>query len=776
MKNKIAKIFIFALVAIMLFGAVSSLAYQPYETYTFSIKGNIVSSPMAYHPFDSLEYNQLGIMSDSDCVDIVCDELGCVYISDKKYDTVHVYDENYIHTGTIESWVDEYGEEQRFNQPSGIFITSADEYGERYIYVCDYLNKRVVVFDYEHNYVRSYYRPESKILDENAFAPRAIAVDQYGRMFIVSPTCGEGIIVLTKSGQFSAFIGAQQTKATSISSIIGSLLGTNSASGNILSAPYNNITIDEGGFIYATINLAGAAGGISGQYEALTSKQPQYSPIKKMNSVGDNILRRNGFFDPGGEASIKAAGEVSTIIDVSLGAEGAWTILDSRRARLYTYNQNGDLMYAFGDTGSQLGNCENPVGFTYQKILMDGVERTEGVDANGNKLLLLIRDDDGNVVNYLNEAQELLAPDKSTVVAEGVDEIDYYEFRILMLDKTVKAGFAVNIYTPTTYADSIRHAMKMENKYLYDQAEAEWQSILTENNNFDLAYIGLGKALFAQERYSEAMEMFKASYETAQYSLAYTELRNDVMQRPYVLIPLVIAVVLLVYLLIKLLGKAKKKNKAVSLKVGKKTYVEELVYACHVIFHPFDGFWDLKHEKRGSVRAATTFLGLTVIAFFYYTIGQGYIFQPRQSEASIFTALLSVGIPVLLLVLANWCLTTLFEGEGSLKDIYIATCYSLVPLPPFLILATILSNFMTESEKITVTMLIILALVWTIFLLFFALAVTHDYTMGKNFLTILATILAAAVIMFIIVLFFGLLTKMTTFVQTIFTEVGDRVS
>ena len=37
-------------------------------------------------------------------------------------------------------------------------------------------------------------------------------------------------------------------------------------------------------------------------------------------------------------------------------------------------------------------------------------------------------------------------------------------------------------------------------------------------------------------------------------------------------------------------------------------YKDSLRYALHVITHPFDGFWDLVHEKRGTIAAANTFL------------------------------------------------------------------------------------------------------------------------------------------------------------------------
>ena len=31
------------------------------------------------------------------------------------------------------------------------------------------------------------------------------------------------------------------------------------------------------------------------------------------------------------------------------------------------------------------------------------------------------------------------------------------------------------------------------------------------------------------------------------------------------------------------------------------------------MFHPFDGFWDLKHEHRGSVKAAMVLLAMLVL-------------------------------------------------------------------------------------------------------------------------------------------------------------------
>ena len=237
---------------------------------------------------------------------------------------------------------------------------------------------------------------------------------------------------------------------------------------------------------------------------------------------------------------------------------------------------------------------------------------------------------------------------------------------------------------------------------------------------------------------------------------------------------IVLVVVVFLVVVVKGLGAAKKFNSRVALKPGKKTYWEELVFPFHLVFHPFDGFWDLKHEKRGSVRGGLTIMGLTVVALYYKTIGQGYIFDPVKNQSNILFQALSVVLPVFLFVTSNWCLTTLFDGEGSFRDVLITTCYSLSPLPPLLVLSTLLSNVLTKTEGPIVNMIVIIGLIWTGFLLFFGTLVTHGYSLPKNIITTLGTILAAAVLVFVALLFSNLVGKMIQFVANIVIEVSGR--
>jgi hypothetical protein len=271
------------------------------------------------------------------------------------------------------------------------------------------------------------------------------------------------------------------------------------------------------------------------------------------------------------------------------------------------------------------------------------------------------------------------------------------------------------------------------------------------------------------------MEMLSKAYETSQYSEAFAEVRKDFLSRGW-LVPIAILLIALVVGLIKFLSFAKKKNKAVSLKVGRKTYGEELLFAFHLWLHPFDGFWDLKHEQRGSVRGGLTILGVTMVAFFYQSIGRGYIFNPRGNYSTIIVQILAIGVPVLLWCVGNWCLTTLFEGEGSFKDIFVATTYSLTPHPILVIISTVLTNILTATEGSTVSLLVTFGYIWVAILLFFGMAVTHDYSTGKNFITTIGSIVAMCVIMFIVILFSSLVMKMATFIISLISEIINRLA
>ena len=208
-----------------------------------------------------------------------------------------------------------------------------------------------------------------------------------------------------------------------------------------------------------------------------------------------------------------------------------------------------------------------------------------------------------------------------------------------------------------------------------------------------------------------------------------------------------------------------------------KRYLAALKYAFHVITHPFDGFWDLAHEHKGNLAAATTFLVLFLLTYvlkLMYTSFQ-FINAPIQ-YINIFQQAASLALPFLILCFANWALTTLFDGKGRFKDIYIAMCYCLVPYILIQLPLIFVSNIITFDEQSFYTVLMGFSLVWCVFLVFVALMQVHDFGPGKTVIFIVGTVLGACVVIFIVLVFFSLLSDAVGFFVSLYREIAFRLN
>ena len=692
------------IISAMTVGVSASSAYQ---TYTYSISGTALYSPDAYSADEALIYADMNLPMDfNNPKDMITDKEGNIYIADTDNNQIAILNRYFEFQTYITTFYNGAGNNDKLVAPQGVFVTDES------IWVCDTGNNRLVEFDKKTlGFKQIIDPPESQLLSDNAaYKPIAMAIDQYGRIYVVSSSTNQGIIVMNSEGAFVGFIGAQ---AVTISAweILWRSFQTDAQrklTATKTSVIYNNIAISADGFIYVTtsgIAESSVAGAITGK-----DRTGKYAPVKMLNPSGDEIMRRNGFWPPAGEIDFKTSGGVSTIVDVATGPEKTWSIVDTKREKIYTYDFNGNLLFAFGDTGTMLGSISNVCAIAYQ----------------GDKMLIL---DSGS---------------KSLIV-----------------------------YTRTEYGDTLIQAIAAENSLDYDFAIECWEKVLQRNSNFDAAYVGIGNALYRSADYAEALEYYEKAYDTTNWSESYKMVRKDWMS--VWLLPVVGLIIVLVVLITKFLGWAAKVNKRVATDGReRKKFWEEVIYGFYVIFHPFDGFYDLKHEKRGSVRASLVFIGLTILSFFYQGIGQGYVVNPTGATSTLWSQAISVLVPFFLFILANWCLTTLFEGEGSFKDIFIASSYSLLPLCLFIAPATLGSNWVSASEVQLIDLLIGIAFVWTIMLLFFGTMVTHDYPIFKNLITIVGTVVAMAFIVFLVLLFGMLLSKLVSLVTNIVVEIQYR--
>lgn len=205
-------------------------------------------------------------------------------------------------------------------------------------------------------------------------------------------------------------------------------------------------------------------------------------------------------------------------------------------------------------------------------------------------------------------------------------------------------------------------------------------------------------------------------------------------------------------------------------------YVAALKYAKYVCFHPFDGFWDLAHENKGSFAAATTYFILfllTHVLKLMYTNFQ-FITSPLQ-YVNVFEQAASLAFPFMILCLGNWSLTTLFDGKGRFGDIYIAMCYALVPYIFIQLPLVFVSNIIAFDEAAFYTVLMSVSVVYSVALAFIGLMQVHDYSPGKTFIFLIFSVLAALIIIFLMLVFFSLLSDALSFFVSIYREISFRL-
>ena len=201
-----------------------------------------------------------------------------------------------------------------------------------------------------------------------------------------------------------------------------------------------------------------------------------------------------------------------------------------------------------------------------------------------------------------------------------------------------------------------------------------------------------------------------------------------------------------------------------------------LQYSLYLIFHPFKGFWDLKHEKKGNVYSAWVIVCLLSVLLILRRQFTGFILNfNKQNEMNVFVEILSVLAPLGLWCLSNWCITTLVDGEGSLKDIFITTAYALTPVVLINIPMLLLSNVMILEETVFYTVLDALSVLWAALLILIGIMTVHQFTMPKTIATIAVAVVGMIIILFLILLFVSIIQQIVSFVDLLWTEITMRM-
>lgn len=204
---------------------------------------------------------------------------------------------------------------------------------------------------------------------------------------------------------------------------------------------------------------------------------------------------------------------------------------------------------------------------------------------------------------------------------------------------------------------------------------------------------------------------------------------------------------------------------------------QTLKYAFHVIFHPADGFWDLIHEKRGSMSAATFILVMTLLTHLWKLQGTSFVFNNiKKEEINVLMEFATILLPFVIFVICNWAVTTLFDGKGKLKDVYMGSCYAFTPYVILQIPMILLSYVINADEGTFYYFFDTLSIIWVVLLLFMAMVMIHQYSVGKTLLFTIATLFGMLVFIFIMLLFFSMISQGVAYFISLGREVLFRLS
>ncbi|MCD8023006.1 MAG: YIP1 family protein [Lachnospiraceae bacterium] len=204
-----------------------------------------------------------------------------------------------------------------------------------------------------------------------------------------------------------------------------------------------------------------------------------------------------------------------------------------------------------------------------------------------------------------------------------------------------------------------------------------------------------------------------------------------------------------------------------------KSFVDEVFrFPGYVISSPFKAFSDIKYEKKGSMRACVFFMAALMVV----TVArQGYTgFQFRTEDPqyiNIWMVMAGVLMQTVLVVAANWSVSTLTNGSGSAKDIFMVCMYAQYPYIWMNILYILLSRVLSLNEAALANACLGLGIVCIVFYGFVGLVSIHGYGFFQGIASVILSVIAAVIIIFIILMIVMMGSEFIDFIRTVAKEI-----
>ncbi len=332
--------------------------YSSTYTYNYDYWGDVRESPDAYR-VDQVLYSQtLGLETPMRSPQSLFAQGNDLYVVDSGNNRIleiHREGNDYSLTRIIDHA--DGAEPATFNTPRDVAV---DEEGN--IYVADLNNHRVLMMDKDLQFIRSYEKPNDSTFDQALnFLPNKINVDSSGRVFVLATNVNKGLIKYEADGTFTGYIGANKVTYDLWDYIWKSFFTTKEQRAqqeSFVPTEYENIYIDEGGFIYATNT-------VFSEYDLLYDVA---KPIRRLNSIGNDILIKNDRYPPIGDLEWVEQSQndgPSKFKDITVLDNDIYVAFDRTRGRVFGYDPQGIMLWAFGTKGNYEGAFQGAISIEH---------------------------------------------------------------------------------------------------------------------------------------------------------------------------------------------------------------------------------------------------------------------------------------------------------------------------------------------------------------------------------------------------------------------------
>ncbi len=307
-------------------------------------------------------------------------------------------------------------------------------------------------------------------------------------------------------------------------------------------------------------------------------------------------------------------------------------------------------------------------------------------------------------------------------------------------------------FKPTEYAQTVYTAMDLYEEGRYDEAMEKWNQVLKLNQMSILAHNGVGKAYLHAEEYEASLEHFKVANNKDFYSQSFWEVRNKWLQKWLGPILIVVIVLLVLKKLIGIIdgkrgGHIAAARKQAGEKVKNLPVLKDIIYALKTPRHPMDNYYEIRKYRQGSVLSATVIYALFFLDFIAFKTLKGFIYQNvKVEDMDIGSIVLGFFILLGLFIICNYLVTSINDGDGTFKQIYMIPAYGLMPAMISLLIVTVVSYVLTYNEAFLLTIVLIIGITWSVITIFLGLQTVHDYTFGETVKSILLTVVFMVIV------------------------------